>query len=49
MSPPFHDGSFFQHQDEVGVLDSAQAVGDDQGGTVCNELVDGLLDMLLGL
>ena len=34
--------------DHIGVADGAEAVGDDEGGAVRAELVEGLLDELLG-
>ena len=44
-----HDLSVPDHQDEVCLPDGAEAVGDEEGGAVPEEVVNGGLDQLLGL
>src|SRR6476661_1643310 len=44
----FLDFTFVEHNDFIGFLDGAQAVGNDEGGTALHQLFDGLLDKFLG-
>ena len=44
-----HDPAVPDHQDQVGLADGGQAVCDEEGGAVPQQMVDGVLDELLGL
>ena len=44
----FDHAPVFQDHDLVGAVQGAQPVGDDDGGAVVQQLVDGALDQLLG-
>ena len=44
----FLDFAFVEDDDFVGLLDRAQAVGDDERGTALHQLFDRFLDELLG-
>src|SRR5690242_10879313 len=44
-----HDAAFLQDDDQVGVLDRRQTVGDDQHGPVLHELIDRILHQPLRL
>ena len=43
MSPLLHNVAVIQHQNEVGVHDGAEPVGDDEAGSPLHQLVHGLL------
>ena len=48
MAALLDDAAFLEHVDAVGVLDGGEAVGDDEGGAVGHEVVEGVLDLPLG-
>ena len=49
VAAPLDDPAVLHHQDQVRPLDGGKAVGDDQGGTVPQELLEALLDQGLAL
>ena len=44
-----YDFALVHDQDEVGVLEGTEAVGDDEGGAALDDLLHGLVDPVLGL
>ena len=40
----FYAVAAFHHDDAIGFADSAEAMGDDEGGAATDEVVDGFLD-----
>ena len=48
MGALFEHVSVLQHQDQVGVFDGGQPVGNDEGGAVLHQLVHGVLDLQFG-
>ena len=45
----FHDVSVVHDENQVGVADCGQPVGDDKAGAVLHQLIHGLLDVQFGL
>ena len=43
----FNDGAVFHDEDEIGIANSRQAVGDDEGGAICAQCVHRFLDEYL--
>ncbi len=44
----FDDVAFFENVNAMCVLDGGEAVGDDEGGAVLHEVVEGGLDLAFG-
>ena len=49
VGPLFHNLAVPHHQDQICLADGGQAVGNEEGRAVPQQVVDGLLDILLGL
>ncbi len=49
MGATLDDAALLHHQDQIGLLDCAQAVSDDQRGAALHHMVQSPLDMPLGL
>ena len=49
MRAAFAEATFVHHQDQVGVADGREAVGDDERGATFEQFFQGLLDRVLGL
>ncbi len=48
MGALFVDLALFDDEDLVGAADGAEAVGDDEGGAVLHQALEGLLDEFFG-
>jgi len=48
MRAPFDDPAPFHHKNLVGMAHGGEAVGDDETGTACQEMLKGLLNEALG-
>ena len=48
MGALFAQAAFVEDEDAVGVLDGAQAMGDDQGGAAAEQAVEGFADLEFG-
>ena len=49
MGALLDDTAFFHHDNEVGITDGGELVGDNEGGSTLHQLVDAALDQPLGL
>lgn len=49
MSIVFHQASVVEHQDEIGMTNAVQAMGDDQHGAVFHQFAQGALDCPFGV
>src|SRR5579862_4903786 len=49
MGALFAEAAFVEDEDAVGVLNGAEAMGDDQGGAAAEQAIEGIADLQFGL